>query len=107
MADYKHFDVFYDMAAYWATCNLDRLLDMRFGRKANAEAYKNEVLNAFRSSGLEAGLSTEKVHDLYHSDAKIAENRFFAGAYDTLLRAATQRGLIQPNRVYTSRSRFS
>ena len=107
MADYRHFDVFYDMASYWATCNLDRLLNMRFGRKADAEAFEKEVLNAFRSSGLENGLSTDKVHELYHSDAKIAENRFFAGAYDTLLREATQRGLVQPNRVYTFRSRFS
>ena len=107
MADYRHFDVFYDMASYWATCNLDRLLTMRFGRKADTEAFDSEVLAAFRDSGLESGLSTDKVHELYHSDAKIAENRFFAGAYDTLLREAIRRGLVQPNRVYTSRSSFS
>ncbi len=106
-ADYRHFDVFYDMAVYWATCNLDRLLDLRYGRKANDAAFEREVLQAFMHSGLGTGLSTDKVHELYHSDAKIAENRFFAGAYDTLLRAAMQRGLVQPNRVYSSRSRFS
>jgi hypothetical protein len=107
VADYRHFDVFYDMAAYWATCNLERLLSIRFGHQADEDAYEKEVLAAFRSSGLDAGLSTDKVHELYHSDARIAQNRFFAGAYDTLLQEAIQRGLVQPNRVYRFRSRFS
>ena len=107
MADYRHFDVFYDMAAYWAACNLDRLLDMRFGRRANTEAFERAVKQAFEHSGLTAGLSTDQVHQLYYSDAKIAENRFFAGVYDTLLREATQRGIVQPNRVYRLKSRFN
>jgi hypothetical protein len=106
MADYRHFEVFYDMAAYWATCNLDRLLDLRFGRRANADEFDQEVLQAFRRSGLSSGLSTDQVHDLYYSDAQIAQNRFFAGAYDTLLREAIQRGLVQPNRVNGIRSRY-
>jgi hypothetical protein len=107
MADYRHFEVFYDVAAHWVTTNVDRLLPMRFGKQADPGEFDNEVMEAFRVSGLSSGLSTDKVHDLYHSDAQIALNRFFAGAYDTLINEALKRGLIQPNRVYGYRSRLS
>ncbi len=107
MADYRHFEVFYDAASFWVRCNLDKLLDLRFGRQASAEEFEKEVLKAFRRSGLAAGLSSDRIHSRYRSDAEIAQNRFFAGAYDTLVQEAVQRGLIQPNRVYDIRSRFS